>query len=61
MKINNIHSSWYLWAGAHLSLIEAKKQMRLKKTKERKVEAAKETSKDKNEKYKKRFTFSKIV
>ena len=61
MKINNIHSSWYLWAGAHLSLIEARNKTAEKKSKERKVEATKETSKDKNEKYKKRFKFSKIV
>ena len=60
MKIQNIHSSWYLWAGANLSIIEAKRRIAEKK-KERKVEATKKTYKDKNENSKKNFKFSKLV
>ena len=61
MKINEIHSSWYLWAGAHLSIPTYKHSKCTKVKKDRKVEAIKETYKDKEDKHKRRFRLSKYV
>ena len=61
MKISEIHSSWYLWAGAQLSIAHYKEDRRIKVKKDRKVEATKETYKDKDDKHKRRFRLSKYI